>query len=107
MVRINGKVYSGEVMNNKEDSIVVVIYTAESLRDIAATLTEVSEITEFFGEEDGKIYNVTTPLSAKTISSNVYALEFSTKPTYEMEVKTELQKQSDAIDDLLVMILEG
>lgn len=106
MVKMNNIEYSGYV-NEDEDEITVVIATAEFLKDIVDKMTEVKEVIYSEVNSVEKTYVVTNPLSAATVSRNVYAIRFSTKPTPTQLLEAKSQEMSDAIDELLVMVLEG
>lgn len=105
MVRWNDKTYSGNVVTERNDELTVVIYTVESLQDICLTLNDVTEVTEI--TETERTIRVTTAICVRRIEPNTYHVKFSTKPTYRQEVLDLIQEQSDAIDALLVMLLEG
>ncbi len=105
MIKWNDKTYSGNIVNEGNDKLTVVIYTVESLQDICLSLNDVTEVIE---ETQGeRVVNVTMALSVKTIEQNTYYITFSTKPSQQQEMMDLIQEQSDAIDALLIMLLEG
>lgn len=107
MVKWNNKEYSGNIITNKDDVLTVVIYTVESLQDICLSLEGVTEITEIRDKETENTFKVSTAISVKMVEAHTYHVAFSTKPTYQQEIQAKIQEQSDAIDALLVMLLEG
>ena len=106
MIKLKEKEYSGYVVKNENDVLTVVIHTADNFDEIAKYITDVTSVTWSKSEQDETVYNITVPLSAKRVSQNVYALDFSTKPTETQQMEATLQAHSDAIDEMLVMLLE-
>ena len=108
MIRILNKEYSGYVAASPDDTLSVIIHTAERFDDVVHELLndDVKEVTDINNGVE-TVYNVTCPVSARVVEQWIYCLVYSTKPTYEQEMEAKIQEQSGAIDDLLVLILEG
>ena len=107
MVRFNGKDYSGYVMEGEDETLVVIIQTADNFDEIAQSIVNVREITQIDAEGASRVYPVTAPISAGIVSSYVYSLKFSTKPTPAKIMQDKIQEQSETIDALLLALLEG
>ena len=106
-IKFKDKEYNGYVADNGNDILIAVIHTTESLNEIVSGLSDVTSVSTTSQDGTESVYAVTAALAAKQISLNVYSIEFSTKLTVEQEFEASLQSQSDAIDELLVMLLEG
>lgn len=100
MIIIGNKEYSGSIASVKDDRIVAVINTVDSLQDVCTTLDGAKEVTEVLQDGTRKTYAITTAVSVYANTKTVYTIELLTKPTY-------LQELSNAVDALLVMALEG
>lgn len=106
MIRINEKEYSGSVSQNGKEELCVILATSELFRDVAQMITTVKEVTDISNTGIETVYSVSAPISASIVSQNLYALKFSTKPTVTQELEAKNQELSNAIDDILVLILE-
>lgn len=106
MVRIKNVEFSGQVSEG-DDEISVVICSVDQLRDLVGFMTDVKEVVYRRVSGIETVYNVSCPLSASVASKNVYVFRFSTKPTATQQLEAKNQELSDAIDDILVMMLEG
>lgn len=108
MIQILNKEYSGYVAETPDGTLSVIIHTSDRFDDVVHALLndEVKEVTDINNGVE-TVYNVTCPVSARVVATWIYNLVYSTKPTYEQQMEAKIQEQSDAIDDLLVMILEG
>lgn len=106
-IKLKDKEYSGYIAANGGDTLTVILHTTDDFGDVANYMIDVTKVISV--EQNGceNVFTVTAPLAAKQISLNVYSIEFSTKLTVEQEFEASLQSQSDAIDELLVMLLEG
>lgn len=106
-IKLKDKEYNGYIAASGNDILTIILHTTDDFGEVANYMADIAEITSV--EQDGteSVYIVTAPLSAKQVSQNVYSIEFSTKPTPFQEYEASLQSQSDAIDELLVMLLEG
>ena len=100
MIIFGNKEYSGSIASVKDDRIVAVINTVDSLQDVCTTLDGAKEVTEVLQDGTRKTYAITTAVSVYANTKTVYTIELLTKPTY-------LQELSNAVDALLVMALEG
>lgn len=107
MVRIKGKEYSGQVVADANEQITVVIATSDLLKDVAEMITDVTEVSDISSAGIETVHIVTCPISASIVSPNLYALKFSTKPTATQQLEAKNKELSDAIDDILVTMLEG
>lgn len=106
MLKIKNKDYSGYVTEG-DDEITTIISSVNMLQDIIGDMSDVKEVT--VTEKNGleTTYAVTRPISATVVSKNIYAIRFSTKPSATQVLEDKNQELSDAIDDILVMMLEG
>ena len=107
MVSWNNNTFNGQVMSHDENVLTACIYTLMTFSELIPTMNGVKEVVEFTNEEDRTVYSVSGPKSAKIVSANTYYVEFSTKLPLVKQLENAIQVQSDAIDDLLVMVLEG
>lgn len=105
MVNIKGIEYSGQVTEG-DDEISVILCSTDMLSDIVEFMADVKEVTYTPVSGIKKVYPVTCPISASFASKNVYVIRFSTKPTETQRLEAKNQELSDAIDDILVMMLE-
>lgn len=106
MVKIKNQEYSGQVISTLDDVLIVTVHTADDFNEVAQSIANVTEITETDAEGNVRVYNVTAPISAGIISPCVYSLKFSTKPTPMKVMQDKLSEQSEAIDALLIALLE-
>lgn len=106
-LKLKDKEYNGYVAQNENDVLTIILHTTDNFDDVADSMTSVTSITTMSESGNEAVIRVTEPLLAKRVSQNVYALEFSTRLTIEQELEAALQTQSDAIDELLVMLVEG
>lgn len=106
MIRLNNKEYSGYVSKTANDTLSVIVHTVETFHDVVPIMNDVKEVIEIKNGEETS-YAVTSPVSAKIVTENIYLLVFSTKPTYQQQLEAKIMEQSNAIDDLLIAFLEG
>lgn len=106
-VKIGDIEYSGYIVKNEEEVLTVVIHTIDDFDTVAQNAANVKQVEEIDSDENKTAYAVTAPLSAKVVSNYVYSIDFSTKLTVQQETDEKIQAQSDAIDELLIMVLEG
>lgn len=99
MIQFNNKSYSGAVVKNDDSELIVTINTVDTLQDLCLALNGVKNVTETIGEAS-TVYNVNTATQIGSPMKDVYTINFSKKLTV-------MQEMSQAIDDLLVMVLEG
>lgn len=107
MVEFLNRTYSGKVIRNDNDRLVLILNTADSIEDLAPLMPGITQINEIIEGGYETVYTVTAPISFRVVSNNVYSFEFSTKPTLQQETEARMQSLSDAVDDLLIMVLEG
>lgn len=107
MIIIKDQQYSGTVSVTGDNELTVVLSTYYQFEDVLAFTKDATEIKEIdFGGRE-KVYNVTRPISASRVALNTYAIRYSTQKS-EVEILEEKnQELSNAIDDILVMMLEG
>lgn len=106
MIRICGTEFSGVVTENGGDELTVVISTDHLLEDVLSIMKNVKEVINIARDGTETVYSVSRPLSASLVSNNLYAVKFSTKKTETQILEEKNQELSDAIDDILVMMLE-
>lgn len=114
MIKIKNKEYSGNILLNNDERLVVSVCTIEKFEDVAHFICDVTSVTETFPDGSEKTYVVTAPVAAKVVAKNVYSLEFSTKPTEMQELENKIAEQNAIIesmssdfDSMLVAMLEG
>lgn len=114
MIKLNDKEYSGSILLNTDERLVVSICTVERFEDVAQFICNVTSVTETLPDGSENTYLVTAPVSAKVVTKNVYSLEFSTKPTKTQELENKIAEQSVVIDNMssdldsmLIAMLEG
>lgn len=105
MIIINGKEYGGYVAKIEDETITVILNTDDVPKDVVPKMKDVKKIIEVHDGEE-TVYNVTAPVSCKFLGQGIYMLVWSTKPSYKQELEALIKRQSDAIDDILVMLLE-
>lgn len=107
MVRIKGKDFSGNVFDQEENILTVVVYSDYSVRDIANFMLDATEVVCYTDDGNEIIYPVNHSVSCTQITNNVYSLKYSTKPTVEEELQNQIDAQSRTIDALMALVLEG
>lgn len=107
MIRLKGKEYSGYIVSDSNEQITVVLSSNELFKDIAEMMIGVTEVTDISSSGIETVHVVTSPISASIVSPNLYAIRFSTKPTVTQQLEAKNQELSDAIDDIIVSMLEG
>lgn len=98
MIEVNGKQYSGAVLKNDDSELVISIYSSDSLQDMCIAFDNVKEVTEISNGVSNVIH-VNTAVQISSGIKDVYAITFSKKQTI-------IQEMSEAIDKLLLMVLE-
>lgn len=106
MISIKDKKYSGYIVE-QDGTINVIVNTIETYGDFIHYAESATVIIENEGENGEKRYTVTSPVSATIVDRNIYSMIFSTKPTYFQQLEQSIQNNNDAIDDILVALLEG
>ena len=106
MIRIKDYEFSGTATVSGDNELTVVIATSWIIDDILPLTKDLDTIysTDRNGLETA--HTVTRPLSVSMVSRNVYALKFSTKKSDVQILEEKNQELSDAIDELLVLMLE-
>lgn len=100
MLVINEKEYSGAVVKADENELVTTVSTNETLFEVCHAMDGATSVTEIGIDGAEKAYMVNNATRVMESVPGVYVVVFSTKPTV-------LQEMSNAIDELLVMVLEG
>lgn len=100
MIIINNRSYSGSVVSQDDRELKVLINAVDSIDDICLALNGVKTVTDRQQNDQETVYTVNTALTVSTVAPNTYIITFLTKPTA-------MQEMSNAIDALLVMMLEG
>lgn len=100
MIEFNGHSYSGSVVSVDENELRVLINAVDSMNDICLSLNGATSVKseQLNGEE--VTYTVTMATTVSAVAPNTYLITFLRKPTV-------MQEMSNAIDALLVMVLEG
>ena len=98
MITINGKTYSGAVIRNEDTELIVSISTADTMQDLCLAMNDVKTVTET-NEGGTNVINVNNAVSINQSVKGIFTITFSKKLTV-------IQEMSQAIDDLLVMVLE-
>ena len=99
MIEFNGKQYSGTILKNDSEELVVSICTNDLIPDICLALNGVKAVTEIT-EAGSTVYNVNTATNISNTLKGIYAITFSKKLTI-------IQEMSNAIDELLLIALGG
>lgn len=100
MIIINGNNYSGHVIHDDEDTLLISIYTISTLTDLCVALNNVTEVEEELLDGTSKIYVVNRASNISSTGSNVFNITFQKK-------RPLIEEMNAAIDSLLVMVLEG
>lgn len=100
MIIINNRSYSGSVVSQDDRELKVLINAVDSIDDICLALNGVKTVIDRQQNDQETVYTVNTALTVSTVAPNTYIITFLTKPTA-------MQEMSNAIDALLVMMLEG
>ena len=98
MIEFNGKQYSGAVVREDDTELIVSVSTADTLQDLCLALNGVKSVTETNGGGTF-VYNVSTATNVGVAMQGVYTIKFSKKQTV-------IEEMSEAIDKLLLMVLE-
>lgn len=113
MIRIKDKEYSGSILLDDGERLVVSISTTDSFEEVAESICDVTVVTEVFSDGTETKHVVTAPICAKIIAKFVYSLEFSTKPSDVEELEKKIAEQrkviesmSSDMDAMLIAMLE-
>lgn len=98
MIEFNGKQYSGSVVRDDETELIVTVSTSETVQDVCLALNNVKTVTEV-NNGGTFVYNVSTATNVGVAMQGVYAIKFSKKQTV-------IEEMNEAIDKLLLMVLE-
>ncbi len=102
MITINDKTYSGNIVTHDAETLSVMIYTNDSFQDVLANTLNVNQVAD-----ENAVHMVTGAMRANVIEQGIYYIVFSCKPTLIQEMQNRIQQQDSAIDEILVMLLEG
>jgi len=100
MIEINNERFSGSIIRDDDTEVIVSINTISTLQDLCLILNDVKAFTETLIDGTQNVYNVNNAVSVTATGKNCYTVTFSKR----MSV---LEEMSQAIDNLLVMVLEG
>lgn len=98
MIEVNGKQYSGAVIKNDESELVVSVCSNDSLQDMCLAFNDVKDVAEII-DGSSNVYHVNTAIQISSGIKGIYTITFSKKLTI-------IQEMSEAIDKLLLMVLE-
>ena len=104
MITINGRAYSGNVLENDNGTLSILVKTIDTIGDIVGMVSNASEVREDVGDEH-TVYGVSAFKTASCVKNDTYIIEFSTTPSFKDLVEAKLKEQSDTIDELLLMAL--
>ena len=99
MIEFNNKQYSGSIVKNDSDELIVSICTNDTLPDICLALNGVKTVTETT-EGGSTAYTVSTATNVGASLKGVFTITFTKKQTI-------IEEMSNAIDELLVIVLGG
>ena len=104
MISLNNREFSGYVVE-QNDEVDAIIHSADYIVDIIKAVDSAREVID---NTDGRnAIKVNYFMGAKEVSPHVYCLRYGTKPTLWDNYDKVIQEQSQMIDSLLVMMLEG
>ena len=105
MIYIGNKSYSGYIVE-QEGEVDAIIHTTDYINDVIRGMENIKVIVHQEADEKRAI-PVNYFMGAREASKNIYCLRFGTKPTLWDLYDKVLKEQSDMIDALLAMSLEG
>ena len=100
MIEFNGRSYSGSVIKNDSEELIVSILTVDNLQDICIALDGAKTVTETGLNGTNTAVSVTKAVQVNASAKGCYTIVFSKK-------LTAIEELNQAIDLLLVMVLEG
>ncbi|MBQ7540686.1 MAG: hypothetical protein IJT44_00155 [Clostridia bacterium] len=100
MIKIKDKVYSGSILLDADYRLIVSVCTTDRFEEVAESICDVTCVTEVFSDGTETTHVVTAPICAKIISTYVYSLEFSTKPSETQELENRIAEQNEIIESL-------
>lgn len=98
MIEFNGKQYSGAVVREDDIELIVSVSTSDTLQDLCLALNDVKTVSEI-NSSGTFLHNVTMATNVGVAMQGVYTIKFSKKQTV-------IEEMSEAIDKLLLMVLE-
>ena len=98
MIEINGRSFSGSVVKNDESELIVSVITTDTMPDLCLSLNGVKTITETTAGGSNAIA-VNTATHVNAAGNGIYTITFSKRLSI-------IEEMSNAIDELLVMLLE-
>ena len=99
MIEFNGKQYSGSIVKDDSEELIVSISSNEMLPDICLAVDNVKTVVETT-VGGSTAHNVNKATYIGSTIKGVYTITFTKKLTV-------MEEMNKAIDDLLVMVLEG
>lgn len=100
MITINGNSYSGNVIHDDENTLLISIYAISTLPDLCIVLTNVKEVAEQMLDGTTKVYVVDRASEVSNVGNNLFNITFQKK-------KPLIDEMNDTIDTLLALVLEG
>lgn len=98
MIEINGRSFSGSVVKNDEAELILTIITTDTLQDLCMAMTGVKSVTVSTVDGSNVIaVNIATHINMS--GNGIYTVTFTKRQTF-------IEEMSNAIDELLVMVLE-
>ena len=107
MLKINGSLYKGNIMEQDNEKLIAVVQSNDTFIEFMDAMVGVKQVLEVFDDGREVSYTVSFPVRAQTVYPNVYSIEFSRKPSVTDELTRKIEEQNEAIDALLIMMLEG
>lgn len=99
MIEINGKSFSGSVIKNDEAELIVSVISEFTMPDLCIAMTGVKTVTETTQGGSNAI-SVNSATHINSAGNGIYTITFSKRLSV-------IDEMSNAIDSLLVMVLEG
>lgn len=98
MIEINGRSFSGSVVKNDESELIVSIIATDTMPDLCIAMKSVKVVTETnSGGSNAIAVNMATHINSA--GNGIYTITFTKRQTF-------IEEMSNAIDELLVMVLE-
>lgn len=98
MIEINGRTFSGSIVKNDESELIVSIISSDTMPDLCLAMSGVKTVTETnAGGSNAIAVNMATHINSA--GTGIYTVTFTKRMTV-------IEEMSNAIDQLLVMLLE-
>ena len=99
MIEINGRQFSGAVIKDDDSELIVSIVASDTIPDLCLAMDGAKSVTETT-TGGSNVISVNTATHINQSGNGIYIVTFSKRLTV-------IEEMSKAIDDLLVMVLEG